>query len=336
MEKETNLNRHMGKTQQGLWGQGILLETATQLLCTTDRHGNIVYVNEVLTQVLGYETEELIGHGIRDLLHEGTSTLPGYSHELNANRDRPQREGSLSLKVSWDHEDRYEVDGTVKVMTTKMDGVVNVLALFDKSGRFIGLLRIFHDFSFRLNSNKTLQETDERFRVLFESASDAILIIDMQSNIIIDVNEKAVKLTGHSRESIIGMHQLTLFSPDQFDCKNKLRHTIQNGRISELETAVIAKSGNMVPVLMKQRIITQNGKKSIQTLFKDITLEKKVSDLKNQIGTRKLVDKAKRILVDHHNINEKEAMRRLQKESRRQRRKIKEIAQAIIYSKSFA
>ncbi len=45
-----------------------------------------------------------------------------------------------------------------------------------------------------------------------------------------------------------------------------------------------------------------------------------------------MIEKAKKILMDRHKIGEKEAMRRLQKESRRQRKKIKEIAQAVISS----
>jgi len=57
-----------------------------------------------------------------------------------------------------------------------------------------------------------------------------------------------------------------------------------------------------------------------------------ILDLKNKIATKKLIEKAKRILIDRHKIGEKEAMRRLQKESRMQRKKIREIAQAVISS----
>ncbi len=54
--------------------------------------------------------------------------------------------------------------------------------------------------------------------------------------------------------------------------------------------------------------------------------------LKNEIETKKLIEKAKRILIDRHKIGEKEGTRRLQKECRRQRKKIKEIAQSVISS----
>ena len=70
----------------------------------------------------------------------------------------------------------------------------------------------------------------------------------------------------------------------------------------------------------------------IQGLFRDITKEKKILDLNEEIAARKLIEKAKGILMDRHNISEKEAVRRLQKESRRQSKKIKEIAQGVISS----
>ena len=65
---------------------------------------------------------------------------------------------------------------------------------------------------------------------------------------------------------------------------------------------------------------------------RDINEEKRILDLTEEMAARKLIDKAKGMLMDRHNISEKEAMRRLQKESRRQRKKIKEIAKDLISS----
>jgi AmiR/NasT family two-component response regulator len=57
-----------------------------------------------------------------------------------------------------------------------------------------------------------------------------------------------------------------------------------------------------------------------------------ILELREELAARKLIEKAKGILMHRHNISEEEAVRRLQRESRRQRKKIKEIAQAIISS----
>lgn len=61
-----------------------------------------------------------------------------------------------------------------------------------------------------------------------------------------------------------------------------------------------------------------------------IELEKEVSNLKDQLETRKLVDRAKGILMDSQGLTEAAAFRRIQKMSMNTRKSMKEIAQAII------
>ncbi len=59
-------------------------------------------------------------------------------------------------------------------------------------------------------------------------------------------------------------------------------------------------------------------------------LEKQVDNLKDQLETRKLVDRAKGILMDTQGLTEAAAFRRIQKMSMNTRKSMKEIAQAII------
>lgn len=59
-------------------------------------------------------------------------------------------------------------------------------------------------------------------------------------------------------------------------------------------------------------------------------LEKEVDTLQDQLETRKLVDRAKGILMDTQGLTEAAAFRRIQKMSMNTRKSMKEIAQAII------
>jgi response regulator NasT len=59
-------------------------------------------------------------------------------------------------------------------------------------------------------------------------------------------------------------------------------------------------------------------------------LQKEVADLKETLETRKLVDRAKGILMTTQGLTEQEAFRRIQKMSMNTRRPMKEIAEAII------
>ncbi len=59
-------------------------------------------------------------------------------------------------------------------------------------------------------------------------------------------------------------------------------------------------------------------------------LEKQVGDLKETLETRKLVDRAKGILMDTQGLTEHEAFRKIQKMSMNTRKPMKEIAEAIV------
>ena len=59
-------------------------------------------------------------------------------------------------------------------------------------------------------------------------------------------------------------------------------------------------------------------------------LEKEVGDLKLALETRKLVDRAKGILMDSQGMTEAEAFRKIQKMSMNIRKPMKEVAEAII------
>lgn len=60
------------------------------------------------------------------------------------------------------------------------------------------------------------------------------------------------------------------------------------------------------------------------------TLEKEVEDLKEALETRKVVERAKGILMEVQGLTEPQAFRRIQKMSMDTRRSMKEIAEAII------
>lgn len=59
-------------------------------------------------------------------------------------------------------------------------------------------------------------------------------------------------------------------------------------------------------------------------------VQKEADDLKDALETRKIVDRAKGILMDSQSLTEQEAFRRIQKMSMNTRRPMKEIAEAII------
>ena len=60
-----------------------------------------------------------------------------------------------------------------------------------------------------------------------------------------------------------------------------------------------------------------------------------IDRLKETLETRKLIERAKGILMDRHKLSEEEAFRRIHFQARNQNRKMKEIAQSIITAADF-
>ena len=65
-----------------------------------------------------------------------------------------------------------------------------------------------------------------------------------------------------------------------------------------------------------------------------MSLEQELEDLKTSLEARKLLDRAKGVLMDAHGLTESEAYRRIQQYSMAKRKSIKAVAQAIVAAAS--
>ena len=63
-------------------------------------------------------------------------------------------------------------------------------------------------------------------------------------------------------------------------------------------------------------------------------LERELEDVKNSLETRRILDRAKGILMDAYNLSEGEAYRRIQQYSMSKRKSIRDVAEAIIEAAS--
>jgi AmiR/NasT family two-component response regulator len=66
----------------------------------------------------------------------------------------------------------------------------------------------------------------------------------------------------------------------------------------------------------------------------NMALDKEVATLQDRLESRKLIDRAKGILMEEHKVTEAEAYRRIQLQSMNLRKTMKEVAEAIIMAKT--
>jgi PAS domain S-box-containing protein len=293
-----------------------ILSSMEDAVFMVDRDARFVFTHSPATGKLYRSPQEF-------MWKKHSEVMPPYIDKLFVNAFDKNKKGEVA-----EYDYCVEIGGKVRWFSAKLSPV-----LLDS--KFNGSVAVVRDITIRKQLEQSLQESNEKYKTLFDNTNEAILIADAKTGVVLDASKQAEKLFGCPREEIIGMHQTGLHPPEMAEYyKEKFREHVEKGEVFDMEAEVINKDGNIVPVIISARVITVSGKEVVQGLFRDISKEKMILELRKEIKAKKLVEQAKGILMDRYKISEKEAKRRLQKESRRQRKKIREIAQAVISSDS--
>ncbi len=117
---------------------------------------------------------------------------------------------------------------------------------------------IVHDITERLRAEEEVKESEKRYRNLFENAPDGITAIDSKGYII-DCNTIDQTLIGLNQEEMIGKHITTYLSDESKALFSDRFHSLgKTGKI-ELESTVINKHGDVIPVWRKASAIYNNN-----------------------------------------------------------------------------
>jgi PAS domain S-box-containing protein len=124
----------------------------------------------------------------------------------------------------------------------------------------------------RTHSRKALQDSEARYRRLFEAAQDGILILDAETGLITDVNPFLVKLLGYSHEEFLGkeLWEIGLFK-DIEASKSAFRELQTKHYVRYQDLPLETKGGRPINVEFVSNVYCVNGKKVIQCNIRDIT-----------------------------------------------------------------
>jgi len=133
-----------------------------------------------------------------------------------------------------------------------------------------------------LDFEARLRESEEKYRLLFESAYDGILLMD--GRIVVDCNQRAAQIFGCTMEQLKGASASRFIPPVQPDGR-RTRELIamQEGEVQEgeprlMEMVLCRCDGTLFDVEMSINNITLQGRKMVQVIVRDITERKQMED----------------------------------------------------------
>jgi len=170
----------------------VTLSSIGDAVIASDAEGRITFLNSVAVTLTGWQLEETLDQPIRDVFRITNEKTHRPAEDLVARVMSEKRMIELANDTALVTKDGREIPIE--------DSAAPIL---DSAGNLIGAVLVFHDVSAKRRAQAALRESEERFRAVFESSSDCILVWDRQYNYLY-ANQAAIDHVGTTRDKVIG------------------------------------------------------------------------------------------------------------------------------------
>jgi len=168
------------------------------------------------------------------------------------------------------------------------DGIVGLIHLNDRrKGRFtLNAIELLEGIAAHIGAGLTRKQAEEkvkasetRYRRLFESAKDGILILDAETGMIVDVNPFLIELLGFSYEEFIGKRVWELgLLEDIFANKTKFAELQNRGYVRYENLPLETSAGQRINIEFVSNVYEVDHQRVVQCNIRDITERKHLED----------------------------------------------------------
>ena len=226
-----------------------------------NRGGKIVYVNNKCEEVMGYKREEFCSpdFDFRNLV------VPESLELINDKFTRHLR-----------GEEVHPYDYSILTKDGERIEAINASKLIHYEGQ-TAILGVVTDITERKKSEQALRESEERLKVLFESAPDAIYLIDSEGRFV-DGNKAAEDLIGLEKSEVIGksLAELGLLPAGQLSKAQTNLRKVAAGKLSgPNEYTLKRQDGSHISVEVRTFPVKIEGRLLTLGIARDITEHKR-------------------------------------------------------------
>jgi PAS domain S-box-containing protein len=255
--EEVRLTRELEATQRYTRS---LIESNIDALMTTDPLGIITDVNKQMEALAGRSRNEMIGSPFKDYFTDPKRAEDGIRLAL--------REGRVT---------NYELaararDGRETVVSC------NATAFFDQENKLQGVLAGARDITEQRKLEEQLREQETYARGLIEASIDGLIIVE-SSGTITNVNEQMCRMSGYSREDLLGTPFANYFA-DPERATAGVEETFSQGLARDYVLSLPTRDGRQLQVSFNASVFKDSAGKvrGIQASARDITEQARLQE----------------------------------------------------------
>jgi PAS domain S-box-containing protein len=212
----------------------VITDALPGLIASVDCDERYRFVNAGYERQFGLSREHIIGLPVKDLLKEEYPTVqPFIRRVLNGER--------ISFETTLMGEGGEQTLLSTYVPDRTPSDVVD------------GFYVLITNITERKRTECALKESEERFRHLFEQASDGIVTADLNGQYL-DVNSRACQMLGYSREELFGLRVPDLLDPQDYPRLRAIKAELLQGHRHSGEWKLRRKDGGTISVEISAKL----------------------------------------------------------------------------------
>jgi PAS domain S-box-containing protein len=238
----------------------LLIENSHDIIYTITPTGSFTFVSPGWTRLLGHPVNEVVGRSFREFVHpDDIARCQGF---IQRAFQTGEKQTGAEYRVR-------HADGSWRWHIT------NAVPIYDDAGRIIGGEGSASDITERKQAEMTLRESEDRFRTILHSMQHGILIIDAETHVILDANDKAREMIGRDKDHIIGSVCHRFICPAE---SGKCPVTDLGLKVDSSERILLNGEGKAIPIIKTVIRTTLGGMDVLIESFIDITQRKQAEE----------------------------------------------------------
>jgi two-component system, cell cycle sensor histidine kinase and response regulator CckA len=254
-----------------------LIHSLHEDILVIDHDYRVTDINNSALQTLGLKREQAMGRHCYELSHGLDS--PCHMHEEECGL-RHVLETGTGCNLHHEHVDTDGKRRHVDILTSPLK---------DQNKNITHVIEAVRDVTDLFESREAVEkaedaliESEKRYRRLFESAKDGILILDADTGMIVDVNPFILDLLGYTYEAFVGRHLWDIGEfKDIVASRISLQELQAKGYIRYEDLPLQTRDGSRIHVEFVSNVYLVDNQKIIQCNIRNIT-ERKQAEMERE------------------------------------------------------